>query len=181
MGCILISSDRSEGRCWQRLEDRWWWEVGLGAGRSGAGLWARSRPRSYEGEANWSDSDKWTISSPPTASFMPLKLLSHPPSPPYPPIIFFLSALNPIVFILTYRALFQHQFSLSYFFFYFPFVLPAMLFHFSASHCYLPLFSFLLCYFRSIGDFCIYKGPAAFHYAVISVGYLVHLKDSYAQ
>lgn len=35
MGCILISSDRRGGRCWQRLEDRWWWVVGLRMGRIG--------------------------------------------------------------------------------------------------------------------------------------------------
>lgn len=35
MGCILISSDWREGRCWQRLEDRWWWVVGLRTGRIG--------------------------------------------------------------------------------------------------------------------------------------------------
>lgn len=79
------TSNRREGRCWQRLEDRWWWVVGLRTGKIGAALWARSRPCSYEGETNWSDSDKWTISASPTASFMSLKLLSHPQSLPCTP------------------------------------------------------------------------------------------------
>lgn len=105
------TSNRREGRCWQRLEDRWWWVVGLRTGKIGAALWARSRPCSYEGETNWSDSDKWTISASPTASFMSLKLLSHPQSlpctpPPPPPPFSSWAPSTPILFILTYHALF---------------------------------------------------------------------------
>lgn len=51
-GCILISSDRGEGRCSQRLADRWWWVVGLRMGRIGgwvvgqissSQLWGRNK------------------------------------------------------------------------------------------------------------------------------------------
>lgn len=141
------TSNRREGRCWQRLEDRWWWVVGLRTGKIGAALWARSRPCSYEGETNWSDSDKWTISASPTASFMPLKLLSHPQSlpctPPPPPPFSSWAPSTPILFILTYHLFFSASLSPGLHF-YFSFVLPTMLFHFS--HHYLPhsLFALLL-------------------------------------
>lgn len=142
MGCILISSDWSEGRCWQRLEDRWWWVVGLRRGGSGAGLWARSRPCSYEGETNWSDNDKWTISSSPTASFIPLKLLSGPQSLPYSTTIFFLRALNPCLLHFHLPSSFSASVSYPTFFSFFLFFLLVMLFHISATHYYLPLFFF---------------------------------------
>lgn len=40
LSCILVSRERSEGRCWRRLEDRRWWVVGSkrGEGRGG-GVW----------------------------------------------------------------------------------------------------------------------------------------------
>lgn len=143
------TSNRREGRCWQRLEDRWWWVVGLRTGKIGAALWARSRPCSYEGETNWSDSDKWTISASPTASFMSLKLLSRPQSLPCTPpstttTIFFLSALNPYSIHSHLPCSFFSASLSPGLHFYFSFVLPAMLFHFS--HHYLPhsLFALLL-------------------------------------
>lgn len=143
MGCILISSDRGEGRCWQRLEDRWWWVVGLRTGEDrGAGLWARSRPCSYEGETNWSDSDKWTISSSPTASFLPHRL-PFPTLSLFPiPLLFSLRAFStPVFFIFHLPSSFS---KLSYIFFtLLLFLLLVMLFYCSASHYNLPLFSLL--------------------------------------
>lgn len=79
-------------------------------GAMGAGLWARSRPCSYEGETNWSDSDKWTISSSPTASCVPLKLLSQPRSSSFlPTMLFFqphcaLSYISTFLFLLLFSS-----------------------------------------------------------------------------
>lgn len=173
------TSNRREGRCWQRLEDRWWWVVGLRTGKIGAALWARSRPCSYEGETNWSDSDKWTISASPTASFMSLKLLSHPQSlpctpPPPPPPFSSWAPSTPILFILTYHALFfLPHFPLAYIF---TFLLFSQRCSFTSPTITFPIL-FLLCCLRSIGGFCIWRGPAAFYYAVILLHYLVHIID----
>lgn len=173
------TSNRREGRCWQRLEDRWWWVVGLRTGKIGAGLWARSRPCSYEGETNWSDSDKWTISASPTASFMPLKLLSHPQSLPCTPpstttTIFFLSALNPYsIHSHLPCSFFLPHFPLAYIF---TFLLFSQWCSFTSPTITFPIL-FLLCCLRSIGGFCIWRGPAAFYYAVILLHYLVHIID----
>lgn len=79
-GWILIFSSGMRGKC--RVKGRWmdgredgWMEWGVEGGWSVGGGCC---PRFYEGEANQSDSDKWTISSPPTASLIPLNLLHHP-------------------------------------------------------------------------------------------------------
>lgn len=180
MGCILISSDRGEGRCWQRLEDRWWWVVGLRTGEDrGAGLWARSRPCSYEGETNWSDSDKWTISSSPTASFLPIRL-PFPTLSLFPiPLLFSLRAFStPVFFIFHLRSSFS---KLSYIFFaLLLFLLLVMLFYCSASCYNLPVFSLFHPVARAISEvfsffFASWKrGPAAFYY---EVDYLVRLVD----
>lgn len=117
MGYILITSNRREragaGRGW-RIDVMGGW-LKNGEDR-GAVLWARSRPCSYEGETNWSDSDKWTISSSPTASFMPLKLLSHPSLPPN---IFFLNALNPYLIHSHLQSSFSASLSLVLHFYFF--------------------------------------------------------------
>lgn len=76
--CIFVSREWSEGRCWRRLEDRRWWVVGWKRGEGRESLVCRSRARCYGGETNWSDSDKWTISSSCTDSLVPCNLLSAP-------------------------------------------------------------------------------------------------------
>lgn len=96
MGCILISSDWREGRCWQRLEDRWWWVVGLRTGRIG-GLGCG--PDLVLAVMKEKQTDLTVTNEPSPLPQLPVLFLSnsfpHPQSLPCSPTIFFLSALNP--------------------------------------------------------------------------------------
>lgn len=114
-GCVLISGDWSEGRCWQRLEDRWWWVVGLRSGRIGGPGCGPDLVLAVmkEKQTDLTVTNEASLLFP-TASFPPCKLLfATSVSPPCSPSIFF---STPIFFIFTYQALFQPPFPLSYFF-----------------------------------------------------------------
>lgn len=176
MDCILISSNRREGRCWQRLEDRWWWVVGLRTGRIGGWvvglisslqLWRRNKliwqwQMNHLLFPNCQFYASQTRFSPSVSSlFSHHFLLEHPQ-----PHIFFL---------LAYQALFQPQFLLSYIFSLF-FCSPHDAISFLCHQLPYPIL-FLLCCWRSIDDFCIWRVPAAFYYVVISADYLSHLID----
>lgn len=169
MGCILISSNRRGGRCWQRLEDRWWWVVGLRMGRIGG--WVAGQISSLQlwrrNKLNW----QWQMNH----------LL-------FPNCLFYASQIPfslSVSFPFPHHFLHEHPLLLSsslsptkLFFsslpfpfptlFYFWFVLPMMPFHSSASQNYFPLFSFLLCWCEGIVDFGIWRGPAALCYCLFS-------------
>lgn len=180
MGCILIFSDSREGRCWQRLEDRWWWVVGLRMGRIGgllAGqisslqLWRRNK-------LIW----QWQMNHLlfPNCQFYASQIPFSPSvSSLSPPHRFLHEHPQPVSSSRSSTKLF---FSLTFLFltlFYFSFVLSMMPFHFFASHSYLPLPYFC---FVAVKVWQILASKevllhSVFAYLVHLVAYLVSLID----
>lgn len=158
------------GRCWQRLEDRWWWVVGLRTRRIG-GLGCG--PDLVLAVMKEKQTDLTVTNEPSPLPQLPVLFLSNsslPPSQrlPHSRTIFFLSALNPYL-LHFHLALFQPHFPLSYIF-NFTFVLLVMLFQFSITFPILFLA-------REVLFFCIWRDPATFYYIFILVDYLVRSID----